>query len=328
MIESTLLSDFQKAVKRLRRSEHVVVGSHTNPDGDAFGSVLGLTLALREAGIDAIPTFADTEQTPTTYDFLPGTALFVPYIEIESPDVFVALDTPSLSRLNGAEDLARSASSIVVFDHHPDNSRFGEINIVQPDKAATAQLVWEFLAVLDIRPTSDIALCCYTGLITDTGRFTYSNTTAQAVRAAAEMIDAGVDAAEAARLIYQEKTLASLELEAKVLSRLTFANHGKVAYSWCTDEDFRVTDALMSDAEGLPDVIRRIRGVEVVALLRIGGEEIKGNLRSKTGFDVSSVARRFGGGGHILAAGFTFIGSLDQLVHRLMPLLPGGESGP
>lgn len=319
-------SEVQKAAARLLKAEFVVVGSHTQPDGDAIGSTLALTLALRSIGVEAVPTLADDCDVPSTYRFLPGIALLVPSSELEDVDVFVALDTASFSRLGNSSVLAESASSVIVIDHHSDNPGFGAINIIDPTKAATAHMVWEFLGALGVQPTAEIAQCCYTGLLTDTGRFSYSNTTADALRCAAEMLDVGVDAAETARLIYQELSPAYLELEGRVLSRLALANSGRVAWSWCTQDDFTETGAPISEVEGLPDAVRRIQGVDVVVMLRVLDGEIRGNLRSKTGFDVSSVARVFGGGGHVPAAGFTYTGSIQTLLDRLMPLLPGGES--
>ncbi|MCL4554064.1 MAG: bifunctional oligoribonuclease/PAP phosphatase NrnA [Actinobacteria bacterium] len=319
-------SEVQKAVSRLQKADFVVVGSHTQPDGDAIGSTLALTLALRSIGIEAVPTLADGCDVPSTYTFLPGIALIVPFSELEDVDVFVALDTASFSRLGGSSILAESAASVIVVDHHADNPGFGSINVIDPSKAATAHLVWELLGPLGVQPTPEIALCCYTGLVTDTGRFSYSNTTAEALRCAAEMIESGVDPAETARLVYQELSPAYLALEARVLARLTLANSGRVAWSWCTERDFTETGATLSEIEGLPDAVRRIQGVDVVLMLRVLEGEIRGNLRSKTGFDVSSVARVFGGGGHVPAAGFTYNGSMQTLLDRLMPMLPGGDS--
>ncbi len=319
-------SEVQKAAARLLKADFVVVGSHTQPDGDAIGSTLALTLALRSVGVEAVPTLADVCPVPSTYRFLPGIALLVPFSELKDVDVFVALDTASSSRLGDSASLAESASSVIVIDHHGDNQGFGAINVIDPTKAATAHMVWEFLSVLGAQPTQEIAQCCYTGLMTDTGRFSYANTTADALRCAAEMLEVGVDAAETARLLYQELSPAYLELEGRVLSRLTLANSGRVAWSWCTEEDFRETGAELSEVEGLPDAVRRIQGVDVVVMLRMIDGEIRGNLRSKTGFDVSAVARIFGGGGHVPAAGFTYKGSIQTVLDRLLPLLPGAES--
>jgi bifunctional oligoribonuclease and PAP phosphatase NrnA len=318
---------FHHAVVALRRASSVVVCAHVRPDGDAVGSVLALTLALRENGIAAVPTLADTDGVPDTYSFLPGFGLYVPADELQAPDVFVALDTPVLSRLGVAGELAQSAKTLIVFDHHPDCCDYGTVTVSDTSAAATAQIVWRFCSALDKAPSRDVAQCCYVGMITDTGRFSYDNTSAGALRDAADMIDTGVDAADISRLVYQSRSAASLALEARVMSRLVTVNHGRVACSWVSDDDFAETGALRSESETLPDAIRVLRGIEAAVLLGQRGDEIRVNLRSKTGADVGSVARHFGGGGHRAASGFTWSGTdRDELLSQLLPLMPGGEA--
>ncbi len=317
-----MTTPFHRAAVYLRHAESVVIGGHVKPDGDALGSILGLTLALRGAGIAAVPVLAD-ENLPSTYSFLPGYALFASAIDVETPDVFVAVDTPSLSRLGAAEPLATGAETVISIDHHPDNALFGEVNLVDEHAAASGQLVWHLLERLEVRPTPEIALCLYVALLTDTGRFQYQNTNAAALRDAAAMLDAGVDPAETARLVYQSRSAAALALDSRVMSRITLANSGRVAYSHVSDEDFQQTGAQSQDSENLVDVVRTLGGVDVVLLFRFHDGETRVNLRSKTGFDVGSLAREFGGGGHAAAAGFTAEKSLEQVLAEMLPRLPG-----
>lgn len=317
---------YHRAAVHLRHARSVVVCGHVRPDGDAVGAVLGLTLALRDAGIPAVPTLADEAPPPRTYSFLPGFALYVPVGELEQPDVFVSCDAPSFDRVGLAEPMAREAETVIVIDHHPDNAEFGTVNLADPQMSASGQIVWHLLERLEITPSPEVAMCCYVALMTDTGRFQHDNTTADALRDGAAMIDAGVDPSEAARLVYQERSAGSLALEACAMSRLTLANNGHVAWSWVADEDYIDCDARPEDAEYLPDALRRIGGVDVVVLLRHTRGEIRGNLRSKTGFDVGAVAREFGGGGHKAASGFTFEGAVDELLPRLLAALPGGAA--
>ncbi len=317
---------YHHALVALQRAESVVVCAHVRPDGDAMGSVLGLTLALRENGVAAVPTLAHGARVPTTYEFLPGSSLFVPAHDLEAPQVFVALDSPNLDRIGDGAKLAKAAETVIVMDHHPDTLDFGDVLIHDPRAAASGQIVWNLVKELDKQPTPEVATCCYTGLMTDTGRFCYDNTTGDAFRAAAEMVDAGVNPAEVAVYVYQSRSAASLAIENRAMSRLTIANDGRVAYAWVTDEDFAEIGALPEEAESLPDAVRVVHGVDVAILLRQAGGEVRGNLRSKTGFDVSAVARHFGGGGHRAASGFTFAGTVEALLPQLLALMPGGES--
>lgn len=319
-----MLAAYHHAVVALRRASSVVVCGHVRPDGDAIGSVLGMTLALRENGIPAVPTLADDRPPPSTYAFLPGFGLFVPAGQLETPDVFVAVDSPNPARLGVAQDLAHAARAAVVFDHHPDPEPFGTVNVFDATASATGQMVWQFAKAFDVEPSADVAVCCYVGVLTDTGRFSYDNTTASSLREAADMIDAGVDPAEIARLVYQSRSEASLAIEARAMSRITRANGGRVAYTWVTDEDFAELHVEPGEAERLPDAVRVLGGVEVAFVLRQAGSEVRANLRAKTGFDVASVARHFGGGGHQAASGFTVSGTVDAVLPQLLALLPGG----
>ncbi len=312
------------AAVALRRASSVVVCAHVRPDGDAIGSVLALTLALRDAGIPAIPTLADDREASSTYEWLPGFGLYVPAADLEVPSVFIALDTPIPERLGVARELADAAGALLVIDHHWDATSYGTLNVIDREAAATGQIVWRLLEALEIRPTPEIAVCCYTALITDTGRFQYQNTTPEVLRDAADMLETGVDASEVARRVYQSRSVGSLAIEARAMSRLTVANSGEVAYAWITDGDFEETGARPEEAEHLPDAVRVLDGIEVAVLMRERGDEVRVNLRAKTTFDVGEVARRLGGGGHKAAAGFTWEQrGVDSLLPVLLPLLPG-----
>jgi bifunctional oligoribonuclease and PAP phosphatase NrnA len=317
---------YHHAVVALRRATSVVVCGHVRPDGDAIGSTLGMTLALREAGIAAVPTLASRAEGPSTYAFLPGFGLFVAAEQLEAPDVFIAVDTPIPDRLGLAEPLMRAAKTVIVIDHHPDAHTYGAVNILDPRAAATAQLVWRLSNILNDRHSADVAQCCYVGLITDTGRFSYDNTCESAFLEAAEMVAAGVDPADMSRNVYQSRSRASLAIEARAMGRITVVNDGKVGYAWVDDADFAELGVLPEEAETLPDAVRVLGGIEVAVLMRQYGDEVRVNLRAKTGFDVSSVARHFGGGGHRAAAGCTFEGTIAELLPQLLALLPGGEA--
>ena len=317
---------YHHAVVALRHATSVVVCGHVRPDGDAIGSTLGVALALREVGIPAVPTLASRPTAPSTYEFLPGFGLFIAAEDLEAPDVFVAVDSPNADRLGLAEPLMNQAKTVIVIDHHPGGETFGAINILDPRAAATGDLVWRLARALEEAPSADVALCCYVGLMTDTGRFSYDNTCESAFTDAAEMVAAGVDPAETSRLVYQNRSKASLDIEALALGRLTVANGGRVCYSWVTDSDFAELDVEPEEAESLPDAIRVLGGVEVAVMLRQANDEVRGNLRAKSGFDVGSVARRFDGGGHRAASGFTFCGTIDALLPQLLALLPGGDA--
>ncbi|MCE5203806.1 MAG: DHHA1 domain-containing protein [Actinomycetia bacterium] len=316
------------AAAALLAARFVAVCSHVDPDGDAVGSTLAAMHALDAVGVRCVPLCAQDSQVPTTYAFLPGSERYASVESLtDTPDTILALDSPHPSRLGAAEPLLGSASSVIVMDHHPDNTRYGTLNIVDETAPSTASVLLELLAHLKVSLDPVIAACAYTALMTDTGRFSYSNATPAAFRTAARLIDAGADPAALYRAVYEHRSLASLELQARVMSRLTLANAGVVAYSWIADDDFAETGALPEETENLIDEIRTLAGVEVVALLKVHDGYVKGSLRAKEDADVGTVARSLGGGGHRAAAGFTAEGDLGHVLSRLLPLLPAGEPG-
>jgi phosphoesterase RecJ-like protein len=309
----------------LRSARSVVIAGHVDPDGDAIGSILGLAAALDFAGVTTTAVLANGRGCPVTYAFLPGADRFVSVEGVPVPDVFVALDSPVLERLGDAEPLARSAATLIAIDHHPDAALDCDICLVDSQAAATGALVWELVPHLGVSPTPEIATCLYAALLSDTGRFSYSNTTPDALRAAAEMIEAGADPHAVYAAIYESRSQAAQGLVARTLERATFTNAGRVAYSWIDVADFAQTGARPEEAENLIDQLRPLGGVAVVFFAKIDGPVVRVSLRAKEDIDVGSIARVFGGGGHRAAAGFTYTGGFDALLDELLPTLPGGR---
>jgi len=298
-----------------------------NPDGDAVGAVLALALALRAAGVDAVPTLADDHAAPLSYQFLEGYDLYRHASEVPAPDVFVALDTPNWVRLGVAETLARSANRVIVIDHHGDDACFGHLNLVDAAAASTASIIWRMLPLLGVTPDAAIASACFAGLMTDTGRFSYGNATSAALRDAADMLDHGADALRIYSNVYESRTPGALNLLGRVLARITPANGGRVAYSWMTDEDLAETGALAEDTENIVDVVRQARRVDAVVFFKAQADGVRISLRAKCPtLDVGTLAREFGGGGHFAAAGATLPLPLESAVATVLSRLPGGAA--
>ncbi len=316
---------YEAIAKAIEGATSIALCAHVDPDGDAVGSSLGLTAILERLGKTVYPLLANGTAVPSTYAFLPGAERLRAPAGVPAYDLFIALDVPDLVRLGDSATFATAAASLVVIDHHPDNRCFGHVNLVDPVAAATGELLWRLLPVLGVTADTTIATCLFTALMTDSGRFSYSNTTPAALRAAAEMIEAGADVAAIFRSVYESRTPGALALIGRALSRMTRANGGDVIYSWITPQDFVETGALPEETENLIDEIRAVKDVGSVALLKVGDGSVRVSLRSKNGHDVGAVARTFGGGGHRAAAGFTREGTLESVLGELLPLLPGGS---
>lgn len=316
-------ADLHQVAEALRGARRIAVCAHVHPDGDALGSVLGFAAALRAAGREVETLLADTAR-PRDYAFLPGYDGLTEAADYDAaPDAFVAIDVPNPERAGGAAPLFDRASMTVIVDHHPDTALdAADLAVSSPDTAAAAMLVWELIGLMGLERTPEVAVCCYTGLMTDTGRFQYQNTDSAALEAAAQMVAAGADPAIIAQAVYQNRTLASLKLDSLVASRIELFDEGRGATSWFDAADLAATGATNDDADQAVDLLRSLGGPEVYLLLR--GQEpgvVRGNLRAKCDRDVGRVARMLGGGGHAGAAGFTAMGTVDEVRARVVPLL-------
>ena len=313
--------DYGPALELLKDAKTIAICAHVNPDGDALGSVLGCTLGLRSRGYDVTPLLA-TREKPQVYDFLDGFEDLTPACEYSAkPDVFIALDVPSMSRLaDGAHVLKRARTSFVI-DHHPSEAAFTDLQFVDTQVAAVGMLVWDFLEQLGVERTSQIANCCYTALVTDTGRFQFQNADECAFTAAAEMTRAGAEPSMVSSMVYQRKSYEALQLNARVMQRMERVCGGRAVISWVTDRDFKEIGARRDDGESLIDIVRQLGGIDVAVMLREQGGAVRGSIRSKTDMDVAAIAAKLDGGGHRAAAGFTVKDKLPVAKRAVLDLL-------
>lgn len=294
--------------------DDIVICGHVSPDGDCIGSQLGLAAALKQQGKRVTCLLAKNEPIDYGLHFLPGIDDMVYAGDFDGPiGAFVSVDVPNADRMgNAAAKLHAAAPVTVTIDHHPASKPMSQVNHVDVDASAAALIVWDLAAAMGVELSSDIATCCYTGLVTDTGRFQYQNTDAASFSAASAMIAAGADPSTISQQVYQNRSLASLKLEMAILQHMEFYGDGAFAVSYLSLGDFQAADAQKSDAEPLIDVLRSLRGVRVACILREQEDNVRGSLRAKDDTDVSDIAANIGGGGHRAAAGFTFNGSLDD----------------
>lgn len=311
----------------ISEAQTIAISGHTNPDGDALGSILALTHGIEKAFPEKtlIPVLADDHSIPKMYEFLPAAQRLSLASSCElAPDLFISVDTPKLSRLNNSQALFERAAHTLAFDHHPDMEDFADLSIKAAHQASTSCIIADFLQAGKFEFTAKLAQCVLVGIITDTGRFQYQNTTAHCMELAAQMMQFGADPTEISLQIYQNTSLGNLKLESLVTQRIQLTESRRCAYSYVLQDDFEACGAQHDEAEGLIDIVRRIRGVEFCLLLRENGSRtgLRGNLRSKSSVDIAALARKFGGGGHAAAAGFTLDAmSVDEALELLIPEL-------
>ena len=326
--------DTRAVVEALRLHDRFMVTSHDNPDGDALGSLLATHLALEALGKDSVMVLGGVAPLPGEYAFLELEARGL--LRSAPPDagqrVRVAVDCAQESRIVDPT-LIGGAPLTVNVDHHHDNTRFGDLDLVVDDASSTAEVLADLFAALGVELTPAIAEALYTGLVTDTGRFQYSNTTPKALRLAADLVEAGADVSKVFVQVYESTPFPKLKLLARALERATELADGRIVLSELRREDFDAAGAEEPYSEGIIDNLRAVDGAELVALVRElpdgASSARKGSLRSRPdGVDVSAIARSFGGGGHKRAAGFSTDLPMDEVTSRIVDafLTANGDS--
>jgi phosphoesterase RecJ-like protein len=314
---TTTTNDLAAVVDALRGHDRFLATTHVNADGDALGSLLGMTLGLRQLGKDVEMILGPQERIPAEYRFLPLTDLLREAPDDAGERVLLCLDCASEHRLT-APGLRERAPLVLDVDHHHDNTRFGDVNLIVPDASSTSEIVADLLAELGVRITPEIAEPLYIALVTDTGRFQYSNTTPKALRLAADLVEAGADVHHVFQRVYENVDFAKLKLLARVLERAQAYEDGRVIISYLLRGDFAEVGAEEPYSEGLIDYLRSVEGAELVALIREPprdeGPARRVSLRASADeIDVSRIARASGGGGHRQAAGFSSEASIDEI---------------
>jgi phosphoesterase RecJ-like protein len=322
MTENGDRSSREEVLTELGAADKLVVVTHENPDGDALGSLIAMQEILTTIGKDSL-MFIDRNELPlpAEYQFLPLSGLVSTPPDDLHERTIVFLDCGNLER-NPAEAFRHPGAHILNIDHHHDNTRFGTVNLVVAEASCTAEIIYDLMPGLGVAPTPTIAAALYVGLITDTGRFMYQNTTANAHRMAAGLIEAGVDVHEIYRHVYEDVPYGKLALLARGLTNVRRFDHGRLTMTSLSESDFAASGAEESYSEGVVDYLRAVQGTAVAALVRDRIRDADGarkvSLRSSDErVDVSAIARAQGGGGHRQAAGFTTAMDWDELVEFL-----------
>src|SRR5919199_485138 len=315
----TTASDVTAVANAIRGHERFTLTTHENPDGDALGSLLAAKLALDQLGKDAVMVLYGDAPLPVEYRFMPLAELQRRWPHDVSERVLLALDCANESRIADPEVLGRVPLTIDI-DHHHDNTRFGDVNLIVPDASSTGEVLRDVLRDLGVELTPEIPEALYIALVTDTGRFQYTNTTPKALRLAAELVEAGADVHRIFQGVYESVQFAKLKLLARALDRAQVYEGGAIVVSYLLRTDFTEVGAAEPYSEGIIDYLRAVEGAEMAVLIREPprrdgvGPTRRISLRSSVDeLDVSAIARRSGGGGHRQAAGFSSDASIDEI---------------
>jgi len=312
----------------LREAKSVVILPHVSADGDALGSSLALALALEK--LDKKATIYLEEDIPDIYAFLPGRPLSGVFHESEafsgssaediwSGCVVTALDTGDIGRLGTRAGIFEKAEVTVNIDHHATNTCFARHNYIHKGSSAVGEIVYQMIKMMGLDIDPDMAVCLYVAIATDTGGFRYSNTTSITHQIVADLISTGIDIAEISQKVFDTVSLQKVRLMGMVIGSLEFFENGTISVVTVSRKMMEDSGARDEDCDGIVNIGRSIKGVEVAVMLREAGNgEIRVNLRSNRDTDVSVVANLYSGGGHKKAAGCTIKGNLQEVKQKIV----------
>lgn len=309
----------QEFLQTVDAASSVLVGTHLNPDGDALGSALAMSLFLDQRG--KANEVVCNNLAPYNLEFLPS----VDRLKLEptsTHDLGILLDLDSLERLGRVRGHFERCSKLIVIDHHIPHQKPGDLRIVDTHAPATALILARLLEACGARIDPEIATCLLAGIVTDTGSFRYRNTTPESLEVASRLLSHGGDIVRISEEVYQRRPLTSVRLLGKTLDNLRLAQDDRLAWSTLSLRDFQESGAGEEHTEGLVNELLSIHTVKIAALIREPKPgKVRASIRSRDQIDVAAAARSFGGGGHKNAAGCTFDVSLEEAERRLVEAL-------
>lgn len=318
----------EQILQHIKTGERILVVSHAEPDGDCLGSLVALGLALSK--LDKTITLFNSSPIPAVYRFLPGVGRIVRHIkEATEYDLAIVLDCGDIVRIGSGSSIVDQIPVVINIDHHVSNTGFGDIQLIDTDACATAEIVYRLINALGIPFDKAIATGIYLGILTDTGSFRFSNTNPAAFAISKTMIDIGVEPHTVAQRVFGTYSLGRIKLLNMALNSIEISKNGKLSLMTVSRSMLNSSGTSTEDIDGLINYARRIEDVKVAALIH----EIKNgagkftnmnryhvSLRSDSSVDVAKIASKFGGGGHTSAAGFQIESTLVALKEKIIEL--------
>ncbi|TCP58873.1 phosphoesterase RecJ-like protein [Tumebacillus sp. BK434] len=310
--------EYKTAADFFQSHDNLLLLVHERPDGDALGSVLGAAHLLHQLGKTV--TLVNDDPIPDKFKFLPLADRFQLPEEVEGTfHNVISFDCGDRKRLGRSGQLVAEGANLLNVDHHVTNDRFGTENLVDLDAAATCQIVFKIAQQLGMELDLDTATCLYTGLVTDTGGFRYSNTTEEVLLIAANLLTAGVSPYNIVDRVMETMTWPQVLLIRAALDTLGRDDSGRIAWVTITRDMLETAGGCEEDVEGLVNYPRNVEGVEVGISFREGlPGKVKVSFRSKYVVDVGAIALEFGGGGHARAAGCTVDGDVETVKSQVL----------
>jgi len=310
-----------EALAFLKDNASFLVVSHVQPDGDAISSTLVVSWLLERLGKKS--TLINESELPARLQYLRGFDEILS-LKHEQPeglsfDAVIAVDCADYKRIGEVASLFPENCGLLNIDHHPTNNGFGTVNVIRPEAAATVEILYDLIIHAGLVPDLECAKAVYTGLLTDTGGFRYSNTSPRVMEIAASLLALGVSGSELADHLLEKMTIAKLKLLQTALARLTFSEDLKIGWLYIGKEDLAECEAVPEDLEGIVNYALNVDGVEVGILFKETSDGgVKASMRSAGKADVAAIAQSFGGGGHVRASGCRLEGPLEGAMSGLV----------
>lgn len=307
---------FNEAIKMVKEANLIYISAHINPDGDAIGSTFAVYFALKQLGKDVhvvMPSYSEV------FEFLPGVKDRVDSIKEDSYDLLIALDSSDHTRLVISDDEYERAKKVIMLDHHQIARPYGDFRYINDNKSSASEIAYLFIKELGVEFDSNIATLLYTGIMTDTGSFNYSNTSSDTLRVTAQLVDYGAKTVEVCKRLNDTIKESKLKLLAKSIDNMEVFYDGKVRYTYVDYTTINGLGIHDEDAEGMTNYLRSVEGTEVAVYVRGKSDgSIKVSMRSNGNVDISKIAISFGGGGHPRAAGYTMQDNIDVGKEKLI----------
>jgi len=315
------IKTYQNIISILQEKEDFLISTHVRPDGDSMGSVLVLAEILDDYQKKYQILIDDC--IPRKLNYLKGITRiqqYNPETAYQSFRNIITLDSSDLDRIGRVSSLLEGNENIINIDHHPGNAHYGHINLVDAHKSSTVELVYPLVELSGIPWTPDLSTMIYTGILSDTGRFLFANTSSDALFICAEMVRHGANPSFISEMLYNRNTPETMRAYAKALSSLEFHLDDQVTCICLANDHFTHSDSI--DTEGFVDTIAGIESVKAsFFIMEKDDHEFRISFRSKGEVDVNRIASIFGGGGHVRASGCQMKGSLQQVKEKILEAL-------
>ena len=316
------MQEYKEIIQKISEANNILIISHIGPDGDTIGSTLALAEIINNNFDSKNVHFVIQHKIPDIYKFLPNAnnaILTNREVEISCYDLAIGVDCATKKRMGYFEPIFDKAKFKINIDHHETNNAYADINLIIGNSSSTGEILYDFAQKSNLKITKDAAICLYTALLTDTGAFRYSNTTANTLLTASKLVELGANSHDIYEYCFESRPVEMIRIAAQAIANAVFTKDNKIAYTLVDRNMLKEFGAIDEHLEGIPEMLRQATSVEISFIIK---ETIKGeakfSFRSKA-IDVASLCEQFGGGGHKLAAGCVLNTSIADALNQVLP---------